>query len=97
MTKIYREIINLCYHCPNCYFDSYTEQYLCDAVHDDKTASSKIICLSQDIYEYSKSKMEWDNSQKTLFPMFKDELPKNPYEIPEWCPLENYEHGFLYL
>lgn len=78
----------LCCDCPQFYFNHKDEEYKCEI-------KSKIICYGSDLIEYTKKKQEWSDSQNGLFPMTKEEHPKNPYEIPEWCPLPNYQRDDL--
>jgi hypothetical protein len=109
MAKVYFQIINLCPDCPhflfyynNCHIlnpiksghnINYQDKYVCCAVNENR--EPKIICFPQDLVTFSKKIFEWKKSQKTLFPMSNDERPKNPYEIPEWCPLTDYQKDDL--
>jgi len=88
-------IEHTCRDCP--YFEvmaggDYNDEYYycCNPMLDisDRWAT-KTICEGPEIGEYQYAYRQYLESKKTLFPICEKELPTNPSNIPEWCPLPN--------
>ena len=88
-------IEHTCNNCP--YFnydmggDHHDEQTYCVYPNLDNANAFgyKTIANSGDISLYERQYRMYLESKKTLFPMCEKELPTNPLNIPEWCPLPN--------
>lgn len=93
MSKIVKKIVNTCSDCPYYSYNSYYERSY-DSGYDCDLAYKRIIDDGDINLYHAKLKIYLD-SQKTLFPLPKEEKPESIYKIPEWCPLENYQEDDL--
>lgn len=76
--------IDTCYECPYCkYNGDYGRSY--DSGWDCEYLGR--LCDDNEFQRYYKKLDEWNDSQKTLFPIPLCEKPEYPFNIPDECPL----------
>lgn len=87
VTKRIELVVYTCSECPYLVYDSYYDGVQDDGYDCNKTG--KRVADSGVLDKYAKTKKEYRESQKTLLPMSKEEIPPYPLSIPSWCPLED--------
>ncbi len=91
VTKIIEiHVVDTCRGCPYCQYDSYYnmgQDSGWDCNHDD--APRGRIADDTLIEKHTESLILYDESQKTLLPMSKEDIGPDPLIIPKWCPLPN--------